>query len=293
MARRDVVLVVDDALPTLRLLVDTLEEAGFTVLAAADGVSALLVAGRVTPDAVLMDAVMPELDGFETCRRLRRRPDCAAVPVIFMTGLSETESVLRGFEAGGVDYVTKPVSPHEIVARVNVHIANARLTRSAHAALDAAGRTLLAVDQAGRLLWATPQAARLLGDEGAAALQAVVGPWLPGVPGGQPGGPVEVAGAAGPVELTLVGPIGPEEVLLRLSEAAPVGEAAALRQRLGVTAREAEVLLWLARGKQNRDIAHILGLSPRTVDKHLEQIYAKLDVENRVSAAAIAMRALR
>ena len=280
---------MDDALPTLRLLVDGLEEAGFTVLAAADGVSALLVAGRVTPDAVLMDAVMPELDGFETCRRLRRRPDCAAVPVIFMTGLSETESVLRGFEAGGVDYVTKPVSPHEIIARINVHIANARRTRSAHAALDAAGRTLLAVDPAGRVLWATPGAARLLGEGGAAALQPVVGAWLPGAQGG----PVEVAGAAGAVELTLVGPIGPDEVLLRLSEAAPVGEAAALRRRLGVTAREAEVLLWLARGKQNRDIADILGLSPRTVDKHLEQIYAKLDVENRVAAAAAAMRALR
>ena len=119
MARRDVVLVVDDALSTLRLLVDGLEEAGFTVLVAADGVGALLVVGRVTPDAILMDAVMPELDGFETCRRIRRRPDCAAVPIIFMTGLSETESVLRGFEAGGVDYVTKPVDADELAARIH------------------------------------------------------------------------------------------------------------------------------------------------------------------------------
>ena len=244
-----------------RLLVDGLEDAGFTVLVAADGVSALLVVGRVTPDVILMDAVMPELDGFERCSRIRRRPECAAAPVIFMTGLSETESVLRGFEAGGVDCVTKPVSPCGIIARINVHIANARRTRSAHAA-------------------------RLLGEGGRrrCGLPSRLG--LRRIKGGQAGA-LEIAGSGRMLELTLV---GSEGVLVRLSEVTPTGDAALLRQHLGVTLREAEVLLWLARGKQNRDI---LGLSSRTVDKHLKQIYAKLDVGSRVGAAAVAMRALR
>lgn len=159
---REVVLVVDDSPATLGMLNEALEAAGYTVLVAQAGSAALALMERITPDIVLMDAVMPGLDGFETCRRMKGSAGLAAVPVVFMTGLTETEHVLRGLEAGGVDYVPKPVSPDEVVARVGVHLATARLTRSAHIALDTAGRFLLAASRDGRVLWCTPQAARLM-----------------------------------------------------------------------------------------------------------------------------------
>ena len=104
------------------MLNETLESAGFTVLMAQSGQVALDLVDRVTPDIVLMDALMPGLDGFETCRRMKQKPALAAVPIVFMTGLTETEHVIRGLEAGGVDYVTKPVSPDEVVARIGVHL---------------------------------------------------------------------------------------------------------------------------------------------------------------------------
>jgi DNA-binding CsgD family transcriptional regulator len=94
------------------------------------------------------------------------------------------------------------------------------------------------------------------------------------------------------LQLLYVGQIGPDENLLRLIEGDLGSDQTVLRKKLSVTEREAEVLLWIARGKSNRDIAEILSLSPRTVNKHLEQIYAKLGVENRTSAAALAVRTL-
>jgi len=104
------------------------------------------------------------MDGFETCRRLKREAGLSNVPVIFMTGLAETEHIVHGLEAGGVDYVTKPIVIEEMLARIRVHLANARLTQSARAALDVSGRFLLAVNRQGRVMWATPQAQRLLSD---------------------------------------------------------------------------------------------------------------------------------
>src|SRR4029078_1205584 len=86
------------------------------------------------------------------------------VPIIFMTGLAETEHIVAGLEAGGVDYVTKPIAVQEMLARIRVHLANARLTQSARAALDVSGRYLLAVNSLGKIMWATPQAQKLLSD---------------------------------------------------------------------------------------------------------------------------------
>ena len=107
--KRDVALIVDDSPETLRLLTDALDGAGMTVMVALDGASAMRIVDQITPDIVLLDAVMPGLDGFETCRRLKRDAGLDHVPIIFMTGLAETEHIVRGLEAGGVDYVTKPI----------------------------------------------------------------------------------------------------------------------------------------------------------------------------------------
>src|SRR6476469_10700774 len=162
--KRDVALVVDDSPETLRLLTDALDGAGMTVMVALDGASAMRIVEQITPDIVLLDAVMPGIDGFETCRRLKRDAGLANVPVIFMTGLADTEHIVRGLEAGGVDYVTKPIVIEEMLARIRVHLANARMTQSARAALDVSGRYLLAVSSLGKIMWATPQAQKLLSD---------------------------------------------------------------------------------------------------------------------------------
>ncbi|WP_428030693.1 response regulator [Ancylobacter sp.] len=301
--RRDIVLVVDDSPETLSLLTDALEAAGATVLVATEGANALALVERITPDVILMDAVMPGMDGFETCRRLKRNKSVAHVPVIFMTGLSETEQIVKGLEAGGVDYVTKPISPDELIARIRVHLANARQTHSARAALDAAGRYLLSANREGRVLWSTPQATALLtaisispaGDS--FTLPDTVRRWLEGrAADGAPVGPeaieVVMEGSARRLKLSYVGQIGPQELLLRIVEDSGVPPEQVLKAKLNLTLRESEVLLWLARGKANRDIGEILGLSPRTVNKHLEQIYAKIGVENRSAATALAVTAL-
>ena len=297
---REVVLVVDDSPATLGMLNEALEAAGYTVLVAQAGATALALMERITPDIVLMDAVMPGLDGFETCRRMKAAPGLSAVPVVFMTGLTETEHVLRGLEAGGVDYVTKPVSPDEVVARVGVHLATARLTRSARIALDTAGRFLLAASRDGRVLWCTPQAARLMGGTPgvAQALPAGALAWLlacADMPARREDATFSFGPADGPardvLRVSFVGQVGPNELLLRV--ALGRSDDGMLRDTLGLTAREAEVLLWLSRGKTNRDIGEILGLSPRTVNKHLEQVFLKLSVDNRASATALAVRTLQ
>ena len=297
--KRDVLLVVDDSPETLRLLTDALDSAGMTVMVALDGASAMRIVDQITPDIVLLDAVMPGMDGFETCRRLKRDAGLDGVPIIFMTGLAETEHIVHGLEAGGVDYVTKPIVIEEMLARIRVHLANARMTQSARAALDVSGRYLLAVNNAGALLWATPQAQKLLSDTLADAADDFVLPdpmpqWIEQAQKGTAGKKTAtVASFPGNEQLRLqyMGKLGPNEFLLRLAKDTSGDMPAEFSSELGLTTREGEVLSWLSKGKTNRDIAQILGLSPRTVDKHLEQIYAKLGVENRTAAAAIAVNA--
>jgi DNA-binding response OmpR family regulator len=210
--KQGTVLVVDDAPDTLRMLCDALTEEGYTVLVARDGQQALARLDVITPDAILMDGVMPGLSGFETCQRIKAQAAWSAIPVIFMTGLSETADIVAGFDAGGVDYVVKPVRIEEVLARLGTHVRNAQAARQALAAMQ----------------------------------------WGSG---------------AGPARHG------------RLDDAA-------------LTPRETEVLAWLAKGKTNRDIADILGMSHRTVNKHLEHIFEKLGVETRAAAAALASAAM-
>jgi DNA-binding response OmpR family regulator/DNA-binding CsgD family transcriptional regulator len=297
--KRDVALVVDDSPETLRLLTDALDGAGMTVMVALDGAAAMRIVDQITPDIVLLDAVMPGMDGFETCRRLKRDAGLDHVPIIFMTGLAETEHIVAGLEAGGVDYVTKPIAVQEMLARIRVHLANARLTQSARAALDVSGRYLLAVNSLGKIMWATPQAQKLLSDTLSADSDDVVLPdpipqWLDQTRKGKAGSKTAImATLPGNEQLRLqyMGRLGANEFLLRLAKDSGTETPAEFSSELGLTTREGEVLSWLSKGKTNRDIAQILGLSPRTVDKHLEQIYSKLGVENRTAAAAIAVNA--
>jgi DNA-binding response OmpR family regulator/DNA-binding CsgD family transcriptional regulator len=299
-ARRDTVLVVDDTPETLSFLTDTLDQAGFTVLIATDGDSALELVDQITPDLVLMDAVMPGIDGFEACRRLKREKLLSHLPVIFMTGLTDTEHVVEGLAAGGVDYVAKPIVVDELLARIRVHLANARIAHGTHAALDATGRFLLATDLSGRLLWWTPKARALLAElfpaqnERAASLPAELVEQLMRLRGEGPKatGSATMEIGSRRLEISVLSRIGPDELLFRLAEVGTRNDEQLLQRALSLTTREAEVLLWISRGKSNREIGEILSISPRTVNKHLEQVFVKLGVENRAAAAARAVRTL-
>lgn len=297
---RDTVLVVDDQPESLRMLTDTLESSGITVLVATSGQAALDLVGHVVPDLVLMDAVMPGIDGFATTARLKADPATAHVPVIMMTGLTQAEHVVEGLEAGAVDYVRKPVNVHELLARVRVHIGQARALQASTAGLDATGRMMLATDLAGRLLWCTPLAqsaiARLapgwhretgaLPDTLGHAIERLI------ARGDAPGGSVRIDTGADDLalEAVLIAQYREREVLIRINLIDRAGDAARLQARHALTEREAEVLLWISYGKSNADISEVLTISPRTVQKHLERIFEKLGVETRAAAAAIAIR---
>lgn len=299
---REVVLVVDDSPSTLNLLTDALETIGVTVLVSPSGEHAISVVERVTPDVVLLDAVMPGLDGFEVCRRLKARREFQNVPVIFMTGLSATEHIVKALECGGVDYLTKPVSPDELIARMHVHLANARVTRSAQVALDKSRRFLVACSEEGDVLWSTPEAGRLLASslpglsETANLLAPRLRGWLADNIAGR-GAAADfdyVVQAQADVKLVVsyLGEASAGEHVLRIVEQDMEKDIAILAGEFGLTRREAEIALWLSHGKSNKEIAAILGMSPRTVNKHLETGFEKLAVDNRTSAATRIIRAL-
>jgi DNA-binding response OmpR family regulator len=299
-APRDIILLVDDSPDSLSFLTDALEASGYSVLIATSGAAALSISERITPDLILLDAVMPGMDGFETCARLKGMGTVAQAPVIFMTGLTETEHVVRALGAGGVDYLTKPINVEELRARIRVHLANARSAQSARVALDAAGRHLLAARNDGKILWSTPQATRLVNaatgrDDGLDLVADKIGAWIRDrrlTPAHDAQAITIETGREASLTLTFIGAIGQDENLFRLTSQTQAQDDERLRQHFQLTIREAEVLAWIAKGKSNRDIGEILGLSSRTVNKHLEQIYVKLGVENRASAAVKAANIL-
>jgi len=116
------ILIVDDNPTNLGVLFNSLTEIGFKVLVAEDGEKALAQVERTQPHIILLDVLMPGIDGFETCRRLKRLKASSDIPVIFMTALSDTVDKVKGFEAGGVDYITKPLQHEEVLARVKAHL---------------------------------------------------------------------------------------------------------------------------------------------------------------------------
>ena len=125
-----VVLAVDDNPANLGLLFDVLDEAGFEVLISQSGESALKRAETTQPDILLLDVMMPGIDGFETCRLLKNQESTCHIPVIFMTAVTGTTDKVKGFELGAVDYITKPIQPKEVLARVRTHLTIQQLQRT-------------------------------------------------------------------------------------------------------------------------------------------------------------------
>ncbi len=294
------VLIVDDVPDNLAVLHDALDEAGYTVLVATEGASALQRAAQADPDIVLLDAVMPGIDGFEVARRLKAGPETAHIPIIFMTGLTDTEHVLAAFQAGGADYVTKPIRAPEVLARMAAHMTAARQARQARNALDAYGHATIALRlEAGgsaRLTWQTPLARSWLPAYFDVPPDRVPPPllqWLQAAAAGREVRPLSTSRGASQLVATLQGRTVDEDWLVVLREVSDAATVEATMLAFGLTLRESEVLYWVAKGKTNRDIGDILGSSPATVKKHLERIYEKLGVETRTAAAAMAMQKVR
>ncbi|RVU07859.1 response regulator transcription factor [Novosphingobium umbonatum] len=293
------VLVVDDEPDSLRMLTAALEGAELSVLVATSGQAALDTLGHILPDLILMDAMMPGLDGFETTARIKARSEWANIPVIFMTGLTESEHVVEAFEVGGVDYVRKPVNLMELIARVRVHMTQSRAMHASVASLDATGRLMMATDAQGRMLWCTPRAEQAIGRiapdwDREAGLPPQVALQVERLlqRGARPGSAIKADYGDDSLELVVIAQYRENEVLIRLNEVSHDQNVARLRDQLDLTQREAEVLLWVGYGKASNDISDVLDISPRTVQKHLERIYVKLGVEKRSAAAAIAIRVI-
>ncbi len=116
------ILIVDDAAKNIQLLGTILREEGYQINVARNGWQALDVVAQMPPDLILLDVMMPELDGFETCKKLKENPATRAIPVIFLTARADTEDIVKGFELGAVDYVTKPFNAAELLSRVGTHL---------------------------------------------------------------------------------------------------------------------------------------------------------------------------
>ncbi len=290
-------LIVDDLPANLALLIDAASAAGHRVLLAEDGERALRLAAKARPDLILLDVNMPGLDGFETCRRLKADPLTSEIPVIFVTALDETTDKVTGLGAGAVDYVTKPLQPPEVLARVRVHLELRRLRaelqievarreeaeRSLRHSLD---RAVLVADLEGRVLFVTVHASRLLARHfpGSAPdqLPSLLHPCLQAAP------PLELATAAGRLRVRGFTETGEAEcATLLLEEIAPPGGL--LQRHFNLTPREAEVLFWIAQGKSNPEIAIILANTTGTVKKQVASILEKLGAESRMVAALQAM----
>lgn len=117
-----IVLVIDDDQTNIKVIIETLKTAGLTIISARNGEMGIKRASFSQPDLILLDVMMPGIDGFETCRRLKSEPATQSIPILFMTALNDEDSKVKGFDIGGVDYITKPVGQREVLARVKTHL---------------------------------------------------------------------------------------------------------------------------------------------------------------------------
>ncbi len=284
------VLVVDDTPANVSLMLDALTEAGYELLVAENGRSALQLLEHNPPDLILLDLVMPEIDGFATCERLKKHPEWREIPVLIMTARDEPEEKVRAFNCGAVDYITKPVYPPEVLARVAAHLQIRTLQRSLADELEmrieaeqqlkqSLDRAVVLVDREQHIVFSTHLADALLHKH----FPAYAGGMLPD----------DFFSPASPLIARRFSEPGRDDLVMFVLEekGEPPGPATLLT--LGLTPREAEVLFWIAQGKGNPDIAAILGASVRTVHKHVENIFRKLGCETRAAAALAAADLLR
>jgi len=291
------VLIVDDTPANLAYLSDALHEAGYRVLVAIDGDTALERLKLVTPDIILLDAVMPGRDGFSTCEAIREQQHGTDIPIIFMTGLMDTEHIVRAFKLGAMDYVIKPVRPEELLARIRAHIKRARITKRAQQSVESFGKAGITINHDATITWQTPRAREWLdkyfGSDQASCRNQLLR-WLQqrNFPADERAMPLTISTDEGRLNIHYGNLVEGGEHLLLLDEQRNDLSGVRFKRAFQLTPRESEVLQWLAAGKTNRDIATILAMSPRTVNKHLERVYIKMGVETRSAAVAMAAQTL-
>jgi CheY-like chemotaxis protein/DNA-binding CsgD family transcriptional regulator len=306
------VLIVDDVPANVDVVLGFLNEAGYRVLVSDGGHRALEQLALTVPDIILLDLMMPGLDGIETCLRIKANQHWSQIPVIMMTAADELSKKLAAFAAGAVDFVTKPVQPEEVQARLQTHLQlrdlqksleqkNQELAEEVELRLDAEKQLESSLEQAlaivnphGEVLFATGQARVLLNTFFAPGsdkkLPDELLSWLRGPDNRRP--KVVIHKKRGEIEVDhfAISKTGNVSLLRIEHRNGDNGPKALLA--LGVTAREAEVLYWISEGKTNPEIAIIIDASLNTVKKHAINLFAKLGVETRTSAARLALGVL-
>ncbi len=305
-------MVVDDLPANLDVLLGYLNGAGYRVLVAETGKRCLEQLEWELPDIILLDLMMPGIDGIETCRQIKKRPDWSRIPVIVITAADELTKKLESFAVGAVDFLTKPIQPEEVQARVQTHLKirelqlqlelkNKELAEEIELRLDAEKQLEASLEQAllvanhhGEILFATRQGRILLSSFfdklPPNELPKEVVNWMTG-PNSLKPLPVTHP-KKGEIEIDVFSlPNSKNVSLLRIEQRTGDHGPKALLS-LGLTAREAEVLYWMAEGKTNPEIAIILDASLNTVKKHANNLFAKLGVETRTGAARLALSVL-
>lgn len=306
-AYRPRVLIVDDLPANLGVLLTCLEDASYEVFVATGGDKALGRLEQVRPDLILLDVNMPDIDGFETCRRLKADARWQEVPVLFLTALGDPVDKMQGFAVGAVDYITKPLHPGEVLARVRAHLQIRALQQSLaekNALLEAAvawrleaeaqlqeslDRAVMVVDADRAVAFCTRLARQLLAryfpeHTDAETLPAPLVRWLAA---GAAASVWQGEGAQAPLTVRGYASDEPDAPLMLLLTERVVAAASSSARLLpmGLTAREAEVLFWAAHGKSNAEVAAILQTALNTVKKHVANILEKTGSETRLIAA--------
>jgi DNA-binding response OmpR family regulator/DNA-binding CsgD family transcriptional regulator len=293
-----IVLIVDDTPGNLAVLSDMLSEAGYRVLVATDGESALEQISFLKPDIILLDVMMPGIDGFETCHRLKHDTATQNIPIIFMTGLSELDNLLRGFNEGAVDYIVKPIRPAEVLARIDAQLTQSKNLQRAENTLDQIAYAALAFDRNGIITWLTNTAVKILYNHYTEPDEIKVGDYLPlnileqvvcltdnfNSITDQTHNEISIAEHyLGKVILCYE---ATGEFMLLIQKNSSEWDMHSLKTAFGLTPRESEILMWISKGKTNNEIGIILNSSPRTINKHLEHVFEKLGVPTRTAAVA-------
>ncbi len=303
---RPCILIVDDVPANLGVLLDFLDDAGYEVLVAESGEGALSQLAYARPDIILLDVSMPGIDGYETCNRLKTDPRWRDTPVFFLTALSDPVDKVRGFEVGAVDFITKPLHPEEVLARVRTHLQiralrqtleeqNALLKKAVALRLEAEAQLQQSLDRAVLIVcggtevqFCTRLAHRFLEryfpDHGnAGTLPAALAKWAAR---GQASDPWRLVTKDACLEARLFTENHPGACfMLQLEEILTAADSPTSLLRLGLTSREAEVLYWIAHGKTSPEISLILHAALNTIKKHVQNILLKLGVETRLAAA--------
>jgi DNA-binding NarL/FixJ family response regulator len=285
MNERATVLVIDDVPANIGLVLDALADRGYRVLVAESGHGALEQLRHGKPDLILLDVIMPGMDGFETCAAIKKDPAWRDVPILFMTSLDDVEQKVRAFESGASTTSSSPSTWRKsspVFAPILSSVDCAKHSRR-NWPCDWRPRTNSRSHWIARSCW-SPADRQLSvfnphGPHAAASPSSRLGrneaPRMPRY------AHRKTASAFG---------VEPEVFLLQEDVPSPGPEALG---SLGLTARESEVLFWIAQGKSNPDIALILGTSPRTIHKHVENLFRKLGCETRAAAALRALEYLR